>query len=379
MNDYFLYPFILTPFDPGFSISNGRLFPVPNYCRKNCSSETCHNFYLQNCSSVGIVKCPHGFAVDVFKLGEQKIIFTCLNVDRFSDKEAITGIISENDFIPQIPYASYIQTKSSLISLFEKMTHMAKREEMAISQLRAKEKENYDASKVAAKYIHDIKHPLAALTFTTKRILAKQLFDRSDSSVLKSYVESIYTFSKRCLFLLTLYSFYHASDFSFLEKKSPTHVCQVFDSVARILDFKGEYKRMNIVYSGTVYDTCLVNNYIDLLAFLLLDNAINFSQNDEKIHVFFESNQESLKIVIKSYSRRPANNDIPHLKERGFHSNNYLSGVGMGLYFADLICIYNDISLEIIVGDNINKDSFGIEYSDFIVRLDFSNALLTES
>lgn len=362
MKDLLIYPYKMNPSD---EISDGRLFPVPTFCRKNCSSETCHNFYLQNCSSVGIVKCPHGFAVDVFKLGEQRVIFTCLNVERFSDKESILRRIDGNDFLPRIPYTSYIQSKSSIISIYSSL------------------KEKEQRSDNAFRSLHDVAHLASNLEWQAEKVLSTiKSVDGLDFSQINKLALEFHAVARLFWIRLLFYRCCISTSFYFLgtDSKRAIMVCETFREISEYLNLTEYGNPITIKSLGNIGCACKVNDHIDLLAYLVLDNAIKYSMKDKSIDVIFEGKPNQLIVFVKSVSRRPKDNEIPHLKERGFYSgmspNNH-HGKGMGLYIADLYCIYNDISLDIIVGDNIIHGKYGIKYSDFIVKLDFSKTLLS--
>ena len=118
------YPYKMFPSD---SLSDGSIFHIPTFCKQNYSSCKCQQFY-NNCVSEGIKQCPYGFAVDVFKVGGQTMILSCLNVDRISDKKAIQKRLRDRDFLPRIPYNSYIQSKTSICSLVEESSDFFQQE-----------------------------------------------------------------------------------------------------------------------------------------------------------------------------------------------------------------------------------------------------------
>ena len=63
-------------------ITSGIDIPIPDYCRKNCSSNKKCSEYYRNLESadIGIYQCPYGFNSYVFEIEGDKFIFSCLRI-----------------------------------------------------------------------------------------------------------------------------------------------------------------------------------------------------------------------------------------------------------------------------------------------------------
>ncbi|MBR5019499.1 MAG: sensor histidine kinase [Bacteroidales bacterium] len=366
------YPYKMFPSD---SLSDGSIFHIPTFCKQNYSSCKCQQFY-NNCVSEGIKQCPYGFAVDVFKVGGQTMILSCLNVDRISDKKAIQKRLRDRDFLPRIPYNSYIQSKTSICSLVEESSDFFQQE----SNFK-KTKATYDEK---TEMLDDTFHELRKLNQQLKPaaerlILELDYFDGNDPSQIEYYTRQLHATSQLISIRLSTYDLSITSDFSVFDKKGPIAIYKKFDKVSKLLEGQANDRHLKIVLKGESYRACRANDLVELLPYLLLDNAIKYSMCYNNIFVIFEEEKDSLIVSVKSLSQRPDKKEIPHLKERGFrskHNSKEVGGKGIGLYLADLICINSDITMDISIGDRIDEDITGQKYSDFIVRMDFSSILL---
>lgn len=68
-------------------ISNGYIFSIPQFCIDKKDNPKCKEFYHSLKENSGFHTCPYGFAVECTKLGGVNIIFTCLNIDKKTDRK----------------------------------------------------------------------------------------------------------------------------------------------------------------------------------------------------------------------------------------------------------------------------------------------------
>ena len=107
----------------------------------------------------------------------------------------------------------------------------------------------------------------------------------------------------------------------------------------------------------------------------LIENAIKYSPNNKAVEVIFEEKGHLLDVTIKSIGPYCDENEILHLCDKGFRSENariaQSTGQGFGLNFAKKICLAHNIG---ITFDSVylNKDH-GVKYGTFSVRLHFDN------
>jgi signal transduction histidine kinase len=373
MKALYPYPYKLFPSD---SLSDGVVFQVPCFCRQNCSSNICRKFYEENCNSIGIKQCPYGFAVEVLRLGNNTVVFSCLNVEIISDKKSVQKRLRDKDYLPRIPYDSYKQSKSSIRSLVEEASDFYQQE----SNFKITKASYDEKTEMLDDTFHELRKLNQQLKPAAERlILELDHFDGEDPSQIEYYTRQLHATSQLISIRLSTYDLSITSDFSVFEKKGPIAIYKKFDKVSKLLEVQANERHLKIIRKGESFRSCLANDLVELIPYLLLDNAIKYSMCYNTITVIFEEGLNHLIVIVKSLSQRPDKKEIPHLKERGFRSKNNskeVGGKGLGLYLADLICINSDINMDITIGNNISEDFAGQKYSDFVVRLDFSNILL---
>lgn len=153
-----------------------------------------------------------------------------------------------------------------------------------------------------------------------------------------------------------------------------------FDKVARLLDYQAQESGTSIKITGTSFGTYECNDMVELLPYLLLDNAIKYSMWNKEIKLNFSEFGNKLIVEVDSFSKRPVEHELNSLLERGVRSRNVIEkteGQGLGLYLARYICEANNINISLTLGKKIETDGDGIKYSDFIVRLVFDGIIRT--
>lgn len=113
-NIIYPYPFKLSTTG---DLSDGIVFHIPSFCKRNHKTKKCRDFYIKECEIEGYKQCPYGFAVSVHQFLGQKVIFSCLNIDKISDRKMVQRRLSEKDFTPRISLANYEQSINN-ISIF---------------------------------------------------------------------------------------------------------------------------------------------------------------------------------------------------------------------------------------------------------------------
>ena len=90
-NIIYPYPFKLSTTG---DLSDGIVFQIPSFCKSNHKTK--------KCEIEGYKQCPYGFAVSINRFLGQKVIFSCLYIDKISDRKMVQRRLSEKDFMPRI-------------------------------------------------------------------------------------------------------------------------------------------------------------------------------------------------------------------------------------------------------------------------------------
>ena len=163
----------------------------------------------------------------------------------------------------------------------------------------------------------------------------------------------------------------------FFSESSPYQVdiYNKFYSAKQILNSTCKKHKVKVVLNSDIKDkkpTIMAISLIDILPFLLLDNAIKYSPNESKVEVDFHFYNDEVEVIITSSGPYVPQEEIKKLFLKGYRGKSALdtnvSGKGIGLYFADKIAKLHDS--KIIIDSSPHSYSFNnVKYSDFTVSL----------
>lgn len=134
-------------------------------------------------------------------------------------------------------------------------------------------------------------------------------------------------------------------------------------------------ERVSITISGE--SKTLIDAYpiIDLLPYLLLENAIKYSPNSGSVGIHFDESSTLIEIVVRSMGPTLKAEEVEHIFEKGFRgeraSQVSLQGSGRGLALAKKIADIHDAEIIVEVG----KSQYifnGTPHSAFSILLKFS-------
>lgn len=136
-------------------------------------------------------------------------------------------------------------------------------------------------------------------------------------------------------------------------------------------------KKLDVILKGGSEKKFRLRNSIELAFFIIIENAIKYSPEGEKITISFVEKAGELSVQFENWGICPAVEEIPLLTHRGFRAssiseNTNYTGSGLGLYLLDQICHTNQVEYGIMV-DNICKHYNGIKYNPFVVTLRFKD------
>lgn len=370
MSKISLYPF---PFKttPTGVVTDGAIQALPLFCRRQCNTKTCRDFYSQTCTKKGCYKCPYGFAVFVEDVNGQLVTFTCLDVTGVSDKKQIQKRTSSDDFIPRLTKKQYDYILSKLqdnVSAHEDFYSHKQNTLLAADDYQSKI-ETLDNT------FHELRKLNGRLKAKVEWLIA-QLDSPSfqvDSHCNRA-IKDIFAASQLITIRLSTYDLILNPSSTLNYTKSPMFIYRKFDKVARLLDYQAQENGSSIEIVGNSFGTFECNDMVELLPYLFLDNAIKYTMWGKETTLKFEEVANRLSVEIISFSQRPSEQDLNILLERGVRSKSVSEktpGQGLGLYLARYICDANNISLKLSLGKRIEADKEGTKYSDFIVTLLF--------
>ena len=368
INSLYLYPFRLSLQG---EVVDGVMQAFPSFCRRQCNTKKCSDFYNSNCAKLGNYRCPYGFAVMVEKIGEKLITFTGLDVVGVSDKKEVQRRISPKEFVPRLSKSDYERMvegmRSNFISLNE--YYSQKHNTLLAADDYQSKIDTLDNT------FHELRKLNGRLKASVERmIMSLDAIDFQPDAFFQKTAKDIFAASQLISIRLSTYDLILNPNSSFNYTKSPLAIYKKFDKVARLLDYQAQENGSAIIITGNSFCTYECSDIVELLPYLLLDNALKYSKQGEDVKLSFVENGKKLTIKITSFSQRPLDQELHSLFERGVRSKNVvgrINGQGIGLYLARYICEANGILINLSLGNRIETDKMGIKYSDFIVTLQF--------
>lgn len=361
------------------NLFDGCIFNIPKFCLDKKDNPKCKEFYRSLKENSGFHKCPYGFAVECTKLGETDIIFTCLNIENKTDRKLLRKLDYKID-----------QTLKLTFKEYEKLKH--KFEEFIFEN-----KTNFDIatkySKESSKLVRDKEllentiHELRKLNTQLKASVSKLNQSISQLRNSSEYIDSlnldIYSISNLMSIRLDFYDLEVNPMLNLGLSKSYIAIYRKVEKVYKCLRNEAKQKNINIILNGESYCMFNAGNIIEIAFFIILDNAIKYSLENEPINVTFTENENRLILTFKNWGIRPGDDEIKKLTDRNYRSRIVISrnkenGRGIGLYLLNQICSVNDIKLKIYLG-NENKYFDGYRYSPFNVEMKFENIIKSEA
>lgn len=134
-------------------------------------------------------------------------------------------------------------------------------------------------------------------------------------------------------------------------------------------------KNLEIFLNGGSNKEFRLRSSIEIAFFIIIENAIKYSPEGEKIDIFFYETQNGLNVKFCNWAICPKEEEFERLTERGFRSNNVANikeyeGRGIGLYLMKEICETNNVGYLLNKEQN-TKNIFGTNYHQFVVTLYF--------
>lgn len=356
------------------NINDGTFFYVPTFCKTNYRTKRCKDFYNKECTTLGIKKCPYGFAVDVREINGTRIIFTCLNVKGISDRKLIQKRLTNKDFNIRIPYERYEESIKNLQSFIEDSYEFYNNKNSQVIL-----KDDYlEKIEVLDNTFHELRKLNQQLKVQAEHLIySTNNFEWNQVEEIKKFSQTIFSTSQLISIRLNTYDFGVNPNLSLYQERSPIKVHKKFLKVAHCLREYALNKQIKIQLIGESYSAIMANDILELLPYLLLDNAIKYSLIGRTIDVNFKEINNDLHVQIKSFSLRPHENELNRLVNRGVRSSRIesnIQGQGVGLYLANYICELHNIDMSFKLGKERYFDN-ALPYSDFVVTLIFHDVI----
>ena len=356
---------LLPYLDSNKKIIDGSYIKALSFCKENCQSDKCKNFYesLVIQQKEGFYKCPFGLSVCYKKMNDEHKIFV-------SFRENSTYTKKNRRFLQETVYNPAL-TKDQIENLINTSLNVD------ISDKQAKDTQNSVDSMV-----HELRKLNAQIKEHCDSLFSSygdkdDLYQLSPDEYTKLFdrIKTLYVISTMINTRYSLYSYENNPDVLTLSSPINTNIYKKFDKCRKVLK---NYQKKNIFisFTGTSYKFFKAYPSFEMIPFLLLENAAKYSQNNTEVNVSFLPDQSSLLIKIESFSPYCSREELNKISERGFRGKNAgrtNDGSGIGLYFVKILCELHDITLSFDSDSNNIKTVNGVPYSLFTVTLEFHN------
>lgn len=148
-----------------------------------------------------------------------------------------------------------------------------------------------------------------------------------------------------------------------------------FDKAKKMINSIARNKRVKVNIKTDIEKMSLFRSYsiIDILPYLLLDNAIKYSPQDQSVSVEFIGYKDSIEIIVESFGPFVGSDELPSITDKYFRGSNAICvknvhGKGIGLYFVKYICELHSIGLK-FSSDKYSIKIDDVPYSTFTAKL----------
>lgn len=333
-------------------IEEGDVYTSHTYCQKNSKTDRCRNFYKM-ITEPGFYTCPNGYTTFVSSIGlANNIFYTSLLIQGSYDKKKLKGRSDNKNKFSK-------DEISRLLGLFEAQQRQTQNTEKTVE----------DEANLIRGILHEVRRLSREINSQRTELLRNVINEDEKVSAL---VDNIYATSQLISIRIDSYELYKNPSAITSAIQSRIPVYKRFDKARFIIGAQAKAKKININFSGESHFTIEGFEIFDLLPYIILDNAVKYTQCGMEVNVIFDDNKRI--VTIQNIGPQVPRNQLENLFEKGFRGQNSktVEGNGLGLYMAKQIADLHKIKCYTRSSDTINFHLDNIPYSEFKMVLDFN-------
>jgi len=280
-----------------------------------------------------------------------------VRVEGFYDPKKTKAKI-RSDFNPVFPLVAFVDT----ITKFRAQAQASKPEHSA------------DSKEFVTFTMHEIRRLNLDIKSQAEEMIENLSRGSVDTNFLGYRAQNIFGTSSLVSIRLDAYDFHVNPAVFSTGTKISLQVYRKFEKAMHCLQVESRKKQTRIRFVGQSYDAIMGHSVLELLPFVLLENAIKYSPPNQEVTVTFQGAANRLEIIISSIGPtlfQSEEKDLFARDFRGVNAKKMCDGTGAGLHFARLVCDLHGIKIAARSNQTETLRLNGIPYSEFTVTLAF--------
>lgn len=358
-------------FDSSDELHNGIFLNLPSFCKRNQNSSKCRHFYASLKPEDGLKLCPYGFCSEKHIVGQRTLTFTCLNIKSKSNRHEMRKFLKKDDFNPIIDLSKYIELKND----FDK--DLLSSPEVDNELIEAGKEARLNIEKEALdNVLHEVKNFISQLVASAD-YLSDEINKKWDRAKIERLSKNIYSLTN---LLSTRIEAYNLEVSPASIDGTVNILIPIFKKVEKaykcLYKIKEE-KNLNVEMHPQNYDNFEASRSLELVFFILLENAMKYAPNGSDIDINFNSTGKELTLTFSNWAIRPLSGEEAHFKERGYRGKrivdqNEVEGRGIGFFLVHQICEALGVEIKYFYKKETHSFGDGYVYSQFVVSLHFA-------
>lgn len=370
MDEFYFFPH---RFDTNLEDAiDGNLLPTPSFCKM--FHPKCKDFYERFKSSSNLMVCPYGFAVQHCSCGSKSFFNIALSIEGMTQKKDIDRKLKNNERELRLSKKQYSILLEDMVTRIDVEANVKNKED----EIAAYSAEIGERQTLLEDTLHEVRNINKQLK-SSYELLAEKI--DSDNKFVADIVQTLYGNTNLLTIRLDFYDYMVNPQILLSAGKIDIPIFKKFEKVYKCLYNDRISKNINVILENKSYGLFSSTKIIEIAFFIILENAIKYSPENETIRVVFDEDKKMSRLVVRVENWGPYvdPDEQSRLFERGYRGRNAIratnsKGHGIGLHLLKQICESNNIGLNISTGKQrfINQE----KYAQFCVRLIFDNILL---
>lgn len=334
-----------------------------SFCTRNFNAKCTAHYESLSSEKEGFFVCPYGFSTYVKTINGSRRVFTSLDVVGKRSRRKLKRNRSHQDSNKSWKvddFLSILDWFSAFEGTLNASRNLARDVGQKSQKVQIREETMEDALHELRKLNNMLKRNAFALN---KELEGSGRTGEADRSIAHR-ARIIMSTSQLTSVRLNAYDFTINPDILEVQGKRNINIYKKFEKAKHCLVMLSGDRKLRIELSGQCHSMNECYEIVEILPFILLDNAIKFSAEKTTISCEFIMEAGHLKTIrLTNTGKIPKKDELRKILERGVrgdHAQNVAPGSGRGLYIAKLICDYHGYSLDIRTVEDSHETHYGI-------------------